>query len=83
MAIKSLTITEDAYKALKLSKHGDESFSDAVLRLSNEKIGLAARFRGALKGTNTEDFCNRIRARRKIIDKEFSERTKIIRQRLK
>lgn len=83
MAIKSLTITEDAYEALKLSKHGDESFSDAVLRLSNEKIGLAARFRGALKGTDTKSFSERIKTRRKTIDNEFSERSKIIRQRLK
>jgi len=54
MAIKSLTITEHAYNALKAVKCGDESFSDVIIRLSKEKVGAAAKFVGALKISDKE-----------------------------
>ena len=41
---------------LKSWKHGDESFSDVILRAGNAKKGAAARFCGALKGTDTAGF---------------------------
>ena len=34
MATKSITITEDAYKRLRQSKHDDESFSHVIKRLT-------------------------------------------------
>src|SRR3990167_2935100 len=54
MVIKSLTITEDAYNRLKAMKMGNESFSEAIVRISNNKVGAAAKFFGAFKGTDTE-----------------------------
>ena len=49
MTIKSLSITEDAYEALKAMKLGEESFSETILRLSSERVGGAARFLGVWK----------------------------------
>ncbi|MBI5392799.1 antitoxin VapB family protein [Candidatus Woesearchaeota archaeon] len=84
MVIKSLTITEDAYNALKSVKYGDESFSDVVLRLSKEKIGAAARFAGALKMSETEtrQWKEKVRKRREDMNLEFVQRSKKMRERL-
>ena len=75
MTIKSLTITEDAYDALKMLKQGDESFSEIILRLSQEKIGAAAKFFGALKNTNIHALREKIKERRKEIEKEYVQRS--------
>ena len=84
MTIKSLTITEGAYEALKTLKHGDESFSDVILRISKEKIGLAARYLGVLKLTDkeTEEWKLNIKRWHEEFNKEASERIKKIRKRL-
>ena len=37
MAVKTITITEDAYRRLKSRKLGDESFSDVILRLTKRR----------------------------------------------
>ncbi len=37
MTTKTITITEDAYDALKGSKDMDESFSKAILRITHKK----------------------------------------------
>jgi len=76
MVIKSLSITEDAYEALKAIKYGDESFSDVILRLSHEKIGAAAKFCGIWK--DKPEITRRLRAnlqkRRAELEREFAER---------
>lgn len=84
MTIKSLTITENAYEALKRLKYGNESFSEVILRLSKEKVGYAAKFFGVLKFPNKDikELKGRIRKRRIEIEKEINERAKIIRKRL-
>ena len=84
MVIKSLTITEDAYNALKTLKYDSESFSDVILRLSKEKIGLAAKFFGKLKISNKEskEWESRLKKRREEIQREFNERSKNIKEKL-
>jgi len=76
MVIKSLTITEDAYNRLKAMKMGNESFSEAIVRISNNKVGAAAKFFGAFKGTDTEGFKRRIKERRDEIEREVVQRRK-------
>ena len=49
MATKTLTITENAYNSLKSHKIGEESFSQTILRVTNEKKGAAAALFGSLK----------------------------------
>jgi len=83
MTIKSLTITENAYDALQRLKHGDESFSEVILRVSKEKIGQAAKFFGALKMKPKEivGWQERMKKNRILLEKEFTMREKKIRQR--
>jgi len=37
MAVKTITVTEKAYRRLKARKMGDESFSDVILRLTRRR----------------------------------------------
>jgi len=37
MGVKTITITEEAYRRLKSRKAGEESFSDVVLRLTKRR----------------------------------------------
>ncbi len=84
MVIKSLTITEEAYNRLKAMKMGNESFSKAIIRISNTKVGAAAKFFGMWKDDPgaVDELKRRIKERRAVIDREFSERQKKIRARL-
>jgi len=54
MVVKSLTITEDAYKLLKSWKHGDESFSELILRLGHSRAEHLKKFCGILKRSEKE-----------------------------
>lgn len=48
MVVKTITITEEAYNALKRLKKEEESFSEVVLRLTTQKNGQNLRaFLGA------------------------------------
>ncbi len=37
MVVKTITITEEAYRSLKARKAGEESFSDVILRLTKRR----------------------------------------------
>ena len=84
MTIKSLTITEEAYEALKRLKFTNESFSEVILRISKEKIGLVTKYLGALKMSEeeAEEWIKSIKKWRGEFDEESSERIKNIRKRL-
>ncbi len=76
MVIKSLTITEDAYQALKMLKHGDESFSEVILRVSQEKIGLAAKYFGVLGKKEGWALQERISRARRELESELAQRNR-------
>ena len=48
MTIKTITVTEDAYNAIKKMKLGDESFSDLFLRIGEGNLKIKDLI-GALK----------------------------------
>ncbi len=79
MVIKSLTITEEAYNALKTLKYNNESFSEVILRLSKEKIGLVSKYFGVLKSEEGKNFELRVKKNRVKIEKDFMNRTKHVR----
>ena len=56
MAIKTITITENAYSQIKKLKVGDESFSELFTRIATEKSNNINKYFGILKeeGTNME-----------------------------
>ena len=65
MAVKTITITENAYKALKSMKDTGESFSKTILRISKRKP--LSGFFGAVgneSGMNLEKAVFEIRKRR-------------------
>ncbi len=56
MAVKTITITEDAYKALAGDKTKDESFSEVILRMHKRKGNIEdiMRFAGAWSDMSDE-----------------------------
>lgn len=54
MAVKTLTITEDAYNKIKAMKEGGESFSDLFLRIAASNINTTKRFFGVAKLSEEE-----------------------------
>ena len=81
MAVKTITVTEEAYNTLKAMKTIDESFSDAILRIGKRKPLMS--FYGILKGKSGEDFENVIMETRKRHRKLQQERVKRITEELK
>jgi len=76
MVIKSLTITEDAYDALKRLKHGDESFSEVILKVTSDRTDVIKRYLGAA-GVNEKEadaWKARLSERRKTVDNEATTR---------
>lgn len=85
MVIKSLTITEDAYDALKKLKLGNESFSEVILRISRGKSNAIEKYFGTLKMSAKEvnEWQKKIKEERKEFDKNFRERQEKFKEILK
>jgi len=62
---KVISLSNDAYKTLKKSKRGKESFSDVILRLikGEGKVSLIA-FAGRWKGGDIKEVFNIVRKNR-------------------
>ncbi len=84
MVVKTLTIKEKAYDILYGLKRENESFSDVILRLSEEKKGNITQFFGCLAGNgrSATEWKEDIYARRKKVDEEVRNRIAHIRKRL-
>ena len=70
MATKTISITDEAYGALRTKKNKSESFSDVIIRLSGKKT--LASFYGALSEKSG-----------KLLEEDFREGRKTHRKRLK
>ena len=68
MSVKTITITEEAYNHLKSAKSGDESFTEAIIRIT-KKNPL-----DALVGILTKDDANELRENIKGIRQKMEER---------
>jgi predicted CopG family antitoxin len=78
VAVKTLTITEEAYLRLKSQKTGSESFSELIMRLTS-RAPLAA-FSGVLAGEPGERLRQAIESDRRIrakLDREHAPRYKL------
>ncbi len=84
MAVKTITITEEAYYALKQLKLESESFSEGILRASHERKGNLSQFLGILRNSRRElrEMKARIKKRREDIEREARGRMLKIRRRL-
>ncbi len=77
MSVKTITITEEAYNHLKSAKSGDESFTEAIIRIT-KKNPL-----DALVGILTKDDANELRENIKDIRQKMEERVAETAKRLK
>ena len=68
MVVKTITITEEAYRHLKARKAGEESFSDVILRLTKRRP--LRDFVGILSPDSAD-------ALRKAIDEDRARRQKV------
>lgn len=78
MAIKTITITEDAYNSIKNLKNAGESFSELFLRIS-KKTTKVGDLLGALKLSDTDAMKKRIAEYRKKTSEDIVERRKNVR----
>ncbi len=84
MVIKTITVTEDAYEALKKLKHENESFSQLFKRLGDTKVTVNDIF-GLSKSSKEEsdEFLKRVSGVRKNMNKDMEKRMHDVRSRLK
>ena len=64
MATKTITITEEAYRRLRQSKSGEESFSEIITRITGN-AGQLLKFAGMLTEKDAEKLEARIKENRK------------------
>ncbi|MBN2153313.1 MAG: antitoxin VapB family protein [Candidatus Lokiarchaeota archaeon] len=55
MGSKNISITQDVYDTLIKLRHGDESFSEIIMRLANGQKRDPLRFYGILSDESPED----------------------------
>ncbi len=67
MAVKTITVTEEAYRRLRAHKTADESFTEVILRLTRRRP--LASFAGSLSAETAD-------AIRKAIDEDRERRRK-------
>lgn len=72
MATKSLTITEEAYERLKAHKREGESFTETILRLTEEERDIMRGF-GAMR--DSEGFREVVESTRAELDDDLRTRT--------
>lgn len=84
MAIKTITVTEDAYDAIKRLKNEDESFSELFKRLGSKPATIKD-IVGKLKTTpeDYEKFAARVRKIRQELGEGFEKRAKDVHLRFK
>lgn len=78
MVVKTITVTEDAYKALKMVKRDSESFSDTIKRIVNDKKTDISKFFGILSKEEGDELAKAIKENRKRFDRDAREREKFL-----
>ncbi|HEY4704396.1 MAG TPA: antitoxin VapB family protein [Thermoplasmata archaeon] len=68
MTVKTITVTQEAYRRLKAHKTGDESFSDVILRLTKRR--KLTDFAGILSPETAD-------AMRRAIDEDWERRRRV------
>lgn len=71
MGSKNITVTEEAYERLKAHKRPDESFTDVVLRLAEER---GDRWEGYGTMRDVDGFRDAVERGRREFDRDYEER---------
>lgn len=84
MVVKTITVTEEAYNALRRMKKEDQSFSEIIIEVSKEKSNSLDKFFGILKDSSAElDLMRKkVEEGRKRADKDTREKIKKLRKQL-
>jgi len=80
MVTKTITVTNEAYERLKGMKEGNESFSEAIIRISGKRP--LSDFYGILRHESAEDLRRVVKETRKGRDELHAKRLDLIRKRL-
>ncbi len=81
MAVKTITITEGAYRALKAKKGEKDSFSDVIIKMTGKRP--LSDFYGALSRESAERLERAVKEARDAHRKLHSARIKRIKEELK
>lgn len=84
MTTKTITVTEDAYRAMKALKRADESFSELFQRIAGRRATLGE-LRGVLKQSKKEqeEFHRRVKQQRTLLGEGLKRRAEDVRARFK
>lgn len=84
MTVKTITVTEEAYEALKRLKMENESFSEGIMRVSQQKTNPVTAYFGILKNSRKklDELRESVKKGRLEFDKEARERGEKIRKRI-
>lgn len=75
MAVKTITITEEAYNALKRIKLDSESFSKIIINITNEKANPVEKYFGVMKGSKMmQDIREKVASDRKKFNEDYKKR---------
>ena len=77
MVTKTITVTKDAYMAIKNRKQSDESFSQLFLRIGHKSPSITE-FVGLLNSESGERLSKEIKKSRKRFDKEMEKRHHVL-----
>lgn len=76
MAVKTITITEEAYNIFKRLKGSNESFSDLIRRIGSERKFDAGSIFGVLPVSDVENARKKAKEIREILDLSVKQRLK-------
>ena len=78
--VKTITVTDDAYEALKKMKTGDESFSEVIKRVAKPTFNIRD-YLGILPKDDVERARKALRERKAAFSKDIEERRKRVHSR--
>ena len=81
MAVKTITVTEEAYNTLRKLKEDEESFSRVIIRLSERKRVDLKRYAGILSEKRAEELKKLAKNVRERASKDTEERIKNVHSR--
>src|SRR3989338_5981664 len=82
MVVKTITITEEAYEALRRIKERDRSFSEVIIEITRGNKNNLDKFFGVLKGSKVlNDLRKNIKKQRMQADSDARKRAEKLRQR--
>lgn len=80
MAVKTITVTEEAYNALRRLKGGGESFSEVILKVTKNKIDFT-KYAGVLSEHRAKELKEHVKRTRERISRDMTERVKYVHSR--